>query len=164
VAWIVRLVKIGAGGKEQATDVLKIDRPGDLDDVANLGLTSAEATLLLAGVRREIAAAQATDDAIRDPGMFRPPTARQPRGRPSTSVARKKSLSPSPPEGDEDSVWGDLFGSMRRPAASSSPVAETPASTPAPDRTPTPKVRKPTSRPRGKNAAGVAVQGPKIGE
>jgi hypothetical protein len=161
VAWIVRLVKIGAGGEEQATDVLKIDRPGDLDDVANLGLSSAEATLLLAGVRREIAAAQATDDAVRGPGMFRPPTARQPGVRSSTSVARKKPLSPSPPEGDEDSVWGDLFGSMHRPAASPSPVAQTPASTPPSDPIPTPKVRKPASRPRGKNAPGVAVQGPK---
>jgi hypothetical protein len=148
MAWIVRLVKIGAGGEEQATDVLKIDRPGDLDDAANLGLTSAEATLLLAGVRREIVAAQAKDDAVRCPGMFRPPTARQPRVRPSTSVAREKPLPPSPPEGDEDSVWGDLFGLMRRPAESPSPVAETPASTPSPDRTPTPKVRKPAPRPR----------------
>jgi hypothetical protein len=161
VAWIVRLVKIGAGGEEQATDVLKIDRPGNLDDVANLGLTSAEATLLLAGVRREIVAAQATDDAVRGPGMFRPPTARQPGARSSTSVARKKPLPPSLPKGDEDSVWGDLFGSMRRPATSPSPVAQTPTSTPPSDRIPTPKVRKPASRPRGKNVPGVAIQGPK---
>jgi hypothetical protein len=147
VAWIVRLVKIGAGGEEQATDVLKIDRLGDLDDVASLGLTSAEVTLLLTGVRREIVAAQARDDAVRCPGMFRPPTSRQPRARSSTSVVSKKPLSPSPPEGDEDSVWGDLFGSMRRPAANPSPVTETPASTPPPDRTPTPKVRKRAPRP-----------------
>ena len=149
MALIVRLVKIGAGGEEQATDVLKIDRPGDLDDVANLGLTSAEATLVLASVRREIVAAQARDDAVWGPGMVRPPTARQPRARPSASVVRKKPLSPSPPEGDEDSVRGDLFGSMRRPAANPSPVTETPASTPPPDRTPTPKVRKRAPRPRG---------------
>ena len=149
MAWIVRLVKIGAGGEEQATDVLKIDRPGDLDDVANLGLTSAEATLVLASVRREIVAAQARDDAVWGPGMVRPPTARQPRARPSASVVRKKPLSPSPPEGDEDSVRGDLFGSMHRPTTSPSPMARTPDSTPPSDRTATPKVRKPTSRPRG---------------
>jgi hypothetical protein len=112
-------------------------------------LTSAEATLLLAGVRREIAAAQATDDAVRGPGMVRPPTARKPGVRSSTSVARKKPLSPSPPEGDEESVWGDLFGSMHRPTTSPSPMARTPDSTPPSDRTATPKVRKPTSRPRG---------------
>jgi hypothetical protein len=142
MAWIVRLVKIGAGGEEQATDVLKIDRPGVIDDGASLGLTSTEATLLMAGLRREIVAAQARDDAVWCPGMFRPPTSRQPRARSSTSVVVKKSPSTSPPEGDEDSVWGDLFGSMRGPAANPSPVAETPASTPPPDRTPTPKVRK----------------------
>ncbi len=43
----------------------------------------------------------------------------------------------------------NLFGSMRRPAANPSPVTETPASTPPPDRTPTPKVRKRAPRPRG---------------
>jgi hypothetical protein len=53
VAWIVKLVKIGAGGEEEVTDILKIERPGDLD-AAGLGLTSAEASLLLAGMQREI--------------------------------------------------------------------------------------------------------------
>ena len=147
MAWIVRLVKIGAGGEEQATDVLKIDRPGDLADVTNLGLTSADATLLLAGLRRATVAAQARDDAVRCPGMFRPSTSRQPRARSSTSVASRKPLSPSPPEGDRDSVRRDQVGSMRRPAANPSPVAETPASTPPLARTPTPKIRKRAPRP-----------------
>jgi hypothetical protein len=147
MAWIVRLVKIGAGGEEQATDILKIDRPGVLDDVASLGLTSAEATLVLAGVRREIEAAQASDDAVRLPGMLRPPPSRQSRARSSTSAVGKKPLSPSPPEGDEDPVWGGLFGSTRHLTANPSPVAETPASTPPPDRTSTPKVRKRAPRP-----------------
>ena len=147
MAWIVRLVKIGAGGEEQATDVLKIDRPGDLDDVANLGLTAADASLLLVGVLRETVAAQARDDAVRCPGMFRPSTSRQPRARSSTSVASRKPLSLSPPEGDRDSVRRDQVGSMRRPAANLSPVAETPASTPPPDLTPTPKIRKRAPRP-----------------
>jgi hypothetical protein len=53
VAWIVKLVTIGAGGEEEVTDILKIERPGDLDS-AGLGLTSAEASLLLAGMQREI--------------------------------------------------------------------------------------------------------------
>src|SRR3954454_3641233 len=38
VAWIVRLVKIGADGEEPLADVIKINRPDDLDDIANLGV------------------------------------------------------------------------------------------------------------------------------
>ncbi len=50
VAWLLRLVKIGAGGEGPCMDIMEINRPGDLVDVANLGLTLAEAKLLLAGV------------------------------------------------------------------------------------------------------------------
>jgi hypothetical protein len=42
VAWIVRLVKIGAGVEGQATDVMEISRPDDLRDINDLGLTLAE--------------------------------------------------------------------------------------------------------------------------
>jgi hypothetical protein len=45
VAWIVRLVGIGAEGEEHSTDVLRIARPGNLADLASQGLT-------LAGVQR----------------------------------------------------------------------------------------------------------------
>ncbi len=38
---------------------MEIRRPDDLVDIANLGLTLAEVKLLLAGVQREIVAAQA---------------------------------------------------------------------------------------------------------
>ena len=41
VAWIVRLVQIGADGEERCADVVKVDRPDDLADIANLGLTFA---------------------------------------------------------------------------------------------------------------------------
>ncbi len=57
VAWILRLVKIGAEGEGPCTEVLEISRPDDLVDIANLGLTLSEAKLLLAGVQREIAGA-----------------------------------------------------------------------------------------------------------
>jgi len=67
VAWILRLVKIGVEGEGPCTDVLEISRPDGLVDIANLGLTLAEAKLLLAGVQREIVAAQARDDAVRRP-------------------------------------------------------------------------------------------------
>jgi len=41
VAWMLRLVKTGAEGKWLCTDVMEINRPGDLGDIANLGLTLA---------------------------------------------------------------------------------------------------------------------------
>ena len=50
MAWIVRLVKTGADGEKQCADVLKINRPDDLGNIANLGLTLAEGKLLLAGL------------------------------------------------------------------------------------------------------------------
>jgi hypothetical protein len=58
VAWILRLVKTGAEGDGQSTDVMEINKPDDLGDIATLGLSLAEAKLLLAGVQREIVAAQ----------------------------------------------------------------------------------------------------------
>ncbi len=60
MAWIVKLVSIGAEGEEHATDVMRIARPDDLADLATLGLSLAEAKRLLAGVQREIVAAQST--------------------------------------------------------------------------------------------------------
>ena len=59
MAWIVRLVSIGAEGEEHSTDVMRIARPDDLTDLASLGLTLAEGKQLLAGVQQEIVAAQA---------------------------------------------------------------------------------------------------------
>src|SRR5271166_6602254 len=67
VAWIVRLVKTEADGEERCADVMKIDRPDDLADIADLGLTLAEGKLLLAGLQQEIVAAQAGDHAVRRP-------------------------------------------------------------------------------------------------
>ena len=67
MAWIVRLVKAGADGEKQCADVLKISRPDDLGDIANLGLTLAEGQLLLANLQREIVAAQAKGHAVRWP-------------------------------------------------------------------------------------------------
>jgi len=67
VAWILRLVKIGGEGEGSCTDVVKIDRPDDLRDIADLGLTLAEAKRLLAGVQREIVVAQAKEHAVQRP-------------------------------------------------------------------------------------------------
>jgi hypothetical protein len=67
VAWIVKLVSIGAEGEEHSTDVMRIARPDDLADLATLGLSLAEAKRLLAGVQRETVAAQARSHAARRP-------------------------------------------------------------------------------------------------
>jgi len=67
VAWMLRLVKIGVEGEGPCTDIMEIRRPDDLVDIANLGLTLAEAKRLLAGVQWEIVAAQARDHAVRRP-------------------------------------------------------------------------------------------------
>jgi hypothetical protein len=67
VAWIVKLVSIGAEGEEHSTDVMRIARPDDLVDLAALGLTLAEGKRILAGVQREIVAAQARLHAMRRP-------------------------------------------------------------------------------------------------
>src|SRR3712207_8532651 len=53
VAWIVRLVSIGAGGAEHGTDVLRTARPDTLAELGTLGLSLAEGKRLLAGVRSE---------------------------------------------------------------------------------------------------------------
>jgi hypothetical protein len=67
VAWILRLVKIGADGEDPGTDLMEIRRPDGLADIADLGLTLSEAKLLLANVQREITAAQARNHVVRRP-------------------------------------------------------------------------------------------------
>ena len=67
MAWIVRLLSTGAEGEEHSTDVLRIARPGNLADLASLGLTPGEGKRLPAGLQREIVAAQARVHAARRP-------------------------------------------------------------------------------------------------
>jgi len=64
---MLRLVKIGGEGEGPCTDIMEIRRPDDLVDIANLGLTLAEAKRLLARVQQEIVAAQARDHAVQRP-------------------------------------------------------------------------------------------------
>jgi hypothetical protein len=61
------LVKTGADGEKPSIDVATINRPDDLVEIANWGLTLAEGKLLLAGLQQEIVAAQARDHAVRRP-------------------------------------------------------------------------------------------------
>ena len=67
MAWIVKLVSIGAAGAERSTEVMQIARPDDLTDLATLGLTLAEGKQLLAGVQQELVAAQARRHAAHRP-------------------------------------------------------------------------------------------------
>ena len=48
MAWIVRLVSIGAEGEEHSTDVMRIAKPDTLADLGGLGLSLAESKQLLA--------------------------------------------------------------------------------------------------------------------
>jgi hypothetical protein len=71
VAWIVRLVKVGAEGEGRTLDVMEINRPDDLSDIADLGLTLDDTKRLLAGLQQEIVAAQVRDHAARRPTCSR---------------------------------------------------------------------------------------------
>jgi hypothetical protein len=61
----VRLAEAGAEGP--GVEIMEISRRGDLGDIANLGMSLAEAKQLLAGVQREVSTAQAREHATRRP-------------------------------------------------------------------------------------------------
>ena len=67
MGWVLRLVESGTDGSSGSVDVLEIERPGDLGDLAALGLTHAEGKQLLAGVQQAVVAAQSRDHAARRP-------------------------------------------------------------------------------------------------
>jgi hypothetical protein len=65
--WTLRLVGIGIDGQSRSFDVTAISRPDGLGDIANLGMTLAEAKLLLSQVQQQLVTEQANTHA-----MFRP--------------------------------------------------------------------------------------------
>jgi len=67
MGWVLRLVGTGVDGQSRSSDVMEISRPDGLDDIANLGLTLAEAKQLLARVQQEIVAAQTDSHATLRP-------------------------------------------------------------------------------------------------
>jgi len=71
VAWMLRLVKIGTEGEGRSRDVMEIERPDDLADIADLGLTLSESKRLLATLQQEIVAAQVRNHAARRPTCSR---------------------------------------------------------------------------------------------
>jgi len=65
--WTLRLVGTGMDGQSRSFDVMPISRPDGLGEIANLGLTLAEAKLLLAQVQQQVVAAQAHHHAMLRP-------------------------------------------------------------------------------------------------
>jgi hypothetical protein len=65
--WTRRLVGIGIDGQFRSLEVMAINRPDGLGDIARLGLALAEAKLLLAQVQQQLVAEQANHHAT-----FRP--------------------------------------------------------------------------------------------
>src|SRR4051794_6875745 len=67
MGWVLRLVETGVDRSSRSVDVMAIDRPGDLGDIADLGLTLAQGKQLVALVQQEIVTAQSRDHAARRP-------------------------------------------------------------------------------------------------
>ena len=64
---VLRLVETRADGETRSVDVLKLSHPGDLRDIASLGLTLPEAKQILARVQQAVVAMQARDHALLRP-------------------------------------------------------------------------------------------------
>ncbi|WP_156964683.1 hypothetical protein [Methylocapsa aurea] len=73
--WVLRLVEAKGEGQSQSTDVMEIVRPDDLGNIADLGLTLAEAKVLQARVQQEVVAAQARGHAAQRPNCRSAPKA-----------------------------------------------------------------------------------------
>ena len=65
--WVLQLVETGTDSRTRSVEVLEINRPNDLGDIANLGLTLAETKQLLAQVQQAVVAAQAHGHAVERP-------------------------------------------------------------------------------------------------
>ena len=57
--WVLRLVETGADAPSRSADLMEICRPEGLGEIADLGLTLAEAKRLLTSVQRAVVASQA---------------------------------------------------------------------------------------------------------
>src|SRR5687767_3916982 len=112
MGWVLRLVETGVDRSSRSVDVLAIDRPDDLGDIAALGLTLSQGKRLVALVQREIVTAQSRDHAVRRPlccscgaacqvkdyrphqiaTLFGQVTLRLPRFRSPTAAGRKRGM------------------------------------------------------------------------
>src|SRR3954464_14759585 len=67
MGWVLRLVETGVEGSGRSVDVMMIDRPGDLGDISDLGLTLSQGKQLVALAQQAIVTAQSRDHAVRRP-------------------------------------------------------------------------------------------------
>ena len=67
MGWVLCLVERGVDGASRGVEVLAIERPGDLSNLVDLGLTHAEGKRLLTRVQQAIVAAQSRAHATRRP-------------------------------------------------------------------------------------------------
>jgi hypothetical protein len=67
MGWVLRLVETGVDGSSRNVDVMVIECPGDLSDIADLGLTLSQGKQLVALVQQAIVTAQSRDHAARRP-------------------------------------------------------------------------------------------------
>jgi len=79
MGWDLRLVGTGVDGQSRSFDVTEFSRPEGLGDIANLGLTLAEAKRLLAGVQqhRRCRASRQPRDATTGLPILRPEVPRE---------------------------------------------------------------------------------------
>ncbi len=64
---VLQLVETRTDSQTRSVEVMEISRPGDLRDIADLGLTLPEAKRLLARVQQAVVAVQAREHAARRP-------------------------------------------------------------------------------------------------
>src|SRR5918998_1189603 len=64
---VLQRVETHADGETRSVELMELGRPGDLRDIADLGLTLPEAKRLLARVQQAVVAAQARDHAALRP-------------------------------------------------------------------------------------------------
>jgi hypothetical protein len=67
MVWVVRLVEMRPDGPERSVDVLELGQLRDLGDIADLGLTLAEARQLLSRLQQAVIAGQSQAHAVHRP-------------------------------------------------------------------------------------------------
>ena len=67
MVWVVRLVETRPDGPERSLDVLELGQLRDLGDIADLGLTLAEAKQFLSRLQQAVIAAQSLAQAVHRP-------------------------------------------------------------------------------------------------
>ena len=67
MGWVLRLAETGPDAAAESIDLIEIHRSSGLGDIANLGLTLAEAKQIMARLQQVVVSAQADDHAALRP-------------------------------------------------------------------------------------------------